>query len=89
MLQEWWSNSMAEACEKRLLRVLDPIYDHPSCHAGFEILGDVVLAPPPETVWLLNSGEEPRDAPTFEIDRFSPIDTAPDDLITEVRMPLA
>jgi AraC family transcriptional regulator len=39
-------------------------------------------------VWLPQSGEEPADAPSFEIYLNTPMDTAPDDLLTELCLPL-
>ncbi len=39
-------------------------------------------------VWLPASGQEPADSPTFEVYRNSPMDTAPDDLVTELYLPL-
>ncbi|MEP3345821.1 MAG: AraC family transcriptional regulator [Litoreibacter sp.] len=39
-------------------------------------------------VWLPESGEEPRDAPAMEIYLNDPTDTAPEDLVTEVCLPL-
>ena len=100
-------------------------YDDPSAtapadlrsHAGFEILGDVEIAAPIETVilppgrhavltyngpyaglpaaydqlysvWLPQSGENPADAPAFEVYLNSPMDTVPDDLITKLHLPL-
>lgn len=86
-------------------------------HAGFEILGDVALAPPLEevvlpagrhavltytgpyaglpgaydqlyAVWLRQSGEEPADSPAFEVYLNSPMDTAPEALVTELCVPL-
>ncbi len=41
------------------------------------------------SVWLPASGEDPADAPSFEVYLNSPMDTAPDDLITELHLPLA
>ncbi len=41
------------------------------------------------SVWLPKSGQAPADAPTFEVYLNSPMDTAPDDLITELHLPLA
>lgn len=38
--------------------------------------------------WLSASGRELRDQPTFEIYRNSPQDTAPEDLLTEIHLPL-
>lgn len=38
--------------------------------------------------WLPQSGEEPRDAPAMEIYLNNPMDTAPDDLATDVCLPL-
>ncbi|MCR8724894.1 AraC family transcriptional regulator [Frigidibacter sp. ROC022] len=38
--------------------------------------------------WLNGSGEEPRDAPAMEIYVNSPMDTAPDDLLTDICLPL-
>lgn len=38
--------------------------------------------------WLPSSGEEPADRATFEIYYNSPMDTAPDDLLTDLVMPL-
>ena len=40
------------------------------------------------SVWLPNSGEEPADSPPFEVYLNSPMDTAPDALMTEICMPL-
>jgi AraC family transcriptional regulator len=39
-------------------------------------------------VWLPSSGEEPADAPAFEVYLNTPMDTAPEDLITELHLPL-
>ena len=39
--------------------------------------------------WLPASGREPRNAPSFEIYRNSPMDTKAEDLITEIVLPLA
>ena len=39
-------------------------------------------------LWLPQSGEEPADSPVFEIYLNSPMDTAPDDLLTEICLPL-
>ncbi|MAM61947.1 AraC family transcriptional regulator [Maritimibacter sp. UBA3975] len=39
--------------------------------------------------WLATSGEMPREAPPFELYVNSPMDTAPDDLITLIGVPLA
>ncbi len=39
--------------------------------------------------WLPNSGEEPADMPCYEISLNSPRDTAPEDLLTEICLPLA
>lgn len=38
--------------------------------------------------WLPKSGEHPADAPCYEIYLNSPADTAPDDLLTEICLPL-
>lgn len=38
--------------------------------------------------WLPNSGEEPADRPAFEIYVNSPMDTRPEDLVTEICLPL-
>lgn len=38
--------------------------------------------------WLPGSGEEPADAPSFEVYRNSPMDTAPEALVTELWVPL-
>ncbi|TLP69006.1 AraC family transcriptional regulator [Parasedimentitalea maritima] len=38
--------------------------------------------------WLPNSGEEPADMPCYEISLNSPRDTAPEDLLTEICLPL-
>jgi AraC family transcriptional regulator len=38
--------------------------------------------------WLPKSGEEPRDAPATEIYRNTPADTAPDDLLTDICLPI-
>lgn len=40
-------------------------------------------------VWLPQSGETPKDSPVFEVYLNSPMDTAPDDLVTEICLPLA
>lgn len=39
-------------------------------------------------VWLPQSGEEARDAPVYEVYLNSPADTAPDDLLTQICLPL-
>ncbi|MFZ1467677.1 MAG: AraC family transcriptional regulator [Paracoccaceae bacterium] len=39
-------------------------------------------------IWLPDSGQEPGDGPLFEVYLNSPMDTAPDDLLTEICMPL-
>ena len=38
--------------------------------------------------WLPNSGREIRDAPSYEVYLNSPMDTAPEDLLTEICVPL-
>lgn len=38
--------------------------------------------------WLPNSGKEFRDAPGFEVYLNDPMDTAPDDLLTDICVPL-
>ncbi|OUS36268.1 AraC family transcriptional regulator [Rhodobacterales bacterium 56_14_T64] len=38
--------------------------------------------------WLPNSGEEPADLPCYELSLNSPRDTAPEDLLTEICLPL-
>ncbi|SFR32066.1 AraC family transcriptional regulator [Litoreibacter janthinus] len=38
--------------------------------------------------WLPQSGEEPRDAPAMEVYLNDPTDTAPEDLLTEIYLPL-
>lgn len=40
-------------------------------------------------IWLPQSGETPADAPMFEIYLNSPMDTAPENLLTEICLPLA
>jgi AraC family transcriptional regulator len=39
-------------------------------------------------LWLPQSGEEPADTPAFEVYLNTPMDTAPEDLITELHLPL-
>jgi AraC family transcriptional regulator len=39
-------------------------------------------------IWLPASGEEPADTPSFEVYLNSPMDTAPEELITELHLPL-
>ncbi|MCU0829335.1 MAG: AraC family transcriptional regulator [Tabrizicola sp.] len=39
-------------------------------------------------IWLPASGEEPADSPSFEVYLNSPMDTAADDLVTELHLPL-
>lgn len=39
-------------------------------------------------VWLLQSGRELRDAPSFEVYLNTPLDTAPAELLTEICLPL-
>jgi AraC family transcriptional regulator len=39
-------------------------------------------------VWLPASGEDPADAPSFEVYLNSPMETAPEDLVTELHLPL-
>ena len=38
--------------------------------------------------WLPTSGQEPRDAPPFELYLNSPMETAPADLLTDICVPL-
>ena len=38
--------------------------------------------------WLMQSGEEPADAPVFEEYLNNPRDTAPNDLLTDIYLPL-
>jgi len=38
--------------------------------------------------WLPNSGREPADSPVFELYHNTPADTAPEDLATEICLPL-
>lgn len=40
-------------------------------------------------VWLTTSGETPADAPSWELYLNTPMNTAPDDLLTEIHLPLA
>jgi len=40
-------------------------------------------------VWLPSSGEAPADSPVFEVYLNTPMDTAPEDLLTEICLPLA
>jgi AraC family transcriptional regulator len=40
-------------------------------------------------VWLPQSGRKPADQPSFEVYMNSPMDTAPDRLVTELHLPLA
>lgn len=40
------------------------------------------------STWLPGSGNEPADSPVFEVYLNSPMDTAPEDLITEICLPL-
>jgi AraC family transcriptional regulator len=40
-------------------------------------------------IWLPQSGETPGNSPVFEVYLNSPMDTAPDDLVTEICLPLA
>ena len=39
-------------------------------------------------LWRPSSGEEPADSPSFEVYLNSPMDTAPEDLVTELHLPL-
>lgn len=39
-------------------------------------------------IWLPQSGEEPADAPAFEVYLNTPMETAPEDLLTELHLPL-
>ena len=39
--------------------------------------------------WLADTRETPADSPTFEVYLNSPMDTAPQDLLTQICMPLA
>jgi AraC family transcriptional regulator len=106
-------------------RMIAVFYDDPNSvpaadlrsHAGFEMLGEVAIEPPLESVhltggrhavltytgpyaglpaaydqlymsWLPGSGEEPADTPSFEVYLNSPMDTAPENLVTELHLPL-
>jgi AraC family transcriptional regulator len=52
-------------------------------YAGLPAAYDQLLG-----VWLPPSGEVPTDSPMFEVYLNSPMDTAPEDLVTEVCLPL-
>ncbi|NJS39420.1 MAG: AraC family transcriptional regulator [Rhodobacteraceae bacterium] len=52
-------------------------------YAGLPAAYDQLLG-----VWLPASGEVPADAPIFEVYLNSPMDTAPEDLVTEICLPL-
>lgn len=52
-------------------------------YAGLPAAYDQLLG-----VWLPPSGEVPADSPMFEVYLNSPMDTAPEDLVTEVCLPL-
>lgn len=52
-------------------------------YAGLPAAYDQLLG-----IWLPASGEVPADAPMFEVYLNSPMDTAPEDLVTEVCLPL-
>ena len=39
-------------------------------------------------IWLPQSGEEPADMPSFEVYLNTPMETAPEDLVTELHLPL-
>lgn len=53
-------------------------------YAGLQSAYDYLFGP-----WLAGSGEELRDAPAIEVYLNTPADTAPDDLLTEVCLPIA
>jgi AraC family transcriptional regulator len=106
-------------------RMIGVYYDDPMAvaaadlrsYAAFEIVGDVSLDAPLETVtlaagrravmtyrgpyaglpaaydqlfgiWLPGSGEEPADSPSFEVYLNTPMEVAPEDLMTELHLPL-
>lgn len=52
-------------------------------YAGLPAAYDQLLG-----VWLPGSGEVPADAPMFEVYLNSPMDTAPEALVTEICLPL-
>jgi AraC family transcriptional regulator len=52
-------------------------------YAGLPAAYDQLFA-----VWLPASGQEPADVPMFEVYLNSPMDTAPESLVTEIHLPL-
>ena len=52
-------------------------------YAGLPAAYDQLFA-----LWLPGSGEEAADSPMFEVYLNSPMDTAPEDLLTEICLPL-
>lgn len=53
-------------------------------YAGLKAAYDYLYGP-----WLAETGEEPRDAPSFELYLNAPMDTAPENLLTDICLPLA
>jgi AraC family transcriptional regulator len=59
------------------------VLTHTGPYAGLSAAYDQLYS-----LWLPQSGEEPADRPVFEIYRNTPQDTAPEDLVTEICLPL-
>jgi AraC family transcriptional regulator len=59
------------------------VLTHRGPYAGLQAAYQHLYGP-----WLAGSDQSPADSPSFEVDLNSPMDTAPDDLITEIWMPL-
>lgn len=88
--------------EKRMLRVINYIFENTDGDLSLDALADVaaMLFTGPYSGlkaaydylygdWLPSSGREMRDAPSYEVYLNSPMDTAPEDLLTEICVPLA
>lgn len=60
------------------------VMTHKGPYAGLPAAYDQLFS-----VWLPKSGEEPGNAPIFEVYLNSPMDTAPEELLTEICMPLS
>ncbi|MEO0912819.1 MAG: AraC family transcriptional regulator [Pseudomonadota bacterium] len=59
------------------------VMHHKGPYAGLKAAYDYLYGE-----WLPASGEEPRDAPAMEVYLNNPMDTAPDELLTDVCLPL-
>jgi len=81
---EWSGQSIPDGMQELLLAGGNTaVLTHKGPYTGLEQAYQALFG-----TWLPNSGEEPADAPCFEIYLNGPQDTAPKDLLTEICLPL-